>query len=797
MGERLGDAIVEPAKKFLQILEQKSPELVAVLPKALEQPLDYGGQVVLKVESAAKANPELAQAVAELAEAVKDNLSPELLQFLQNLAKTEELKPHSSNIQAFIKRLSKSKIVTVDEIKRYLPDATPEQQQDFVLQVESLEELKSFFRQYPDNREGHEKLLARAEKALNYKQPYRIAVVGLTGAGKSTFLNALLGEELLLAKLGEPATGTALEIFLDLPEGKEKALVEYRKEDDIQQLINEFFARYNPNGTRPTGELNVGFANLLLKLEPNSEITEDDRQSFLGLRNTVADIVIQYANNNGTNNLRREFLLPNDKEELNDLINEHSVLNNENSTTRRIGLIKTVTYYFKPKPNTSGVLTLQLPGNVCLNDLPGLDGSPLHDIIIRQGIKDADAVIFILLPYRLNRFSEKRLLNNVRNYISLEGSVESGDRIFFILNKKDEPSSHSESAAELPTIMTKIMEGVVPGYTRRFAKRGGDQPYFFISAWAALEAQKAIKGVPIKETNIEHYKTAKNYLKIPNGSDLEVLEATQVPKLVEELTKFARDYRIEGQIRDGKTAIDNIIDSRYRVLVSERGVLIDRTGISSSQTQINKMLKEQEDELKELIDIFRKSLLLENLKNWRNQLIDDARKICDSIDIELKRKMPEIWKDAFTTGKDRLRARSFARTFYEQVVTETEIAFWHQLTYSVPDIANHLVELYTDAIETYQLAKKIEEKCLDSVNVAKVTSKLHGWINDNMRPKMTEIGSRIALRLITDKGFLPTDSNVSPENNQLLQSLKSIPLQRKVNNIADFDPFINAVRQHY
>ncbi len=798
MGERLGDAVVEPAKKFLQILEQKSPDLVAVLSKALEQPLDYGGQVVLKVESAAKANPELAQAAQELAAAVKDNLSPELLQFLQNLANTEALKPQSSNIQAFINRLSKSKIVTVDEIKRYLPDATPEQQQDFVLQVKSLEELKSFFRQYPDNRKEHEKLLARAEKALNYKQPYRIAVVGLTGAGKSTFLNALLGEELLLAKLGEPATGTALEIFLNLPEGKEKALVEYRKEDDIQQLINEFFARYNPNGTRPTGELNVGFANLLLKLEPNSEITEDDRQSFLGLRNTVADIVIQYANNNGTNNLRREFLLPNDKEELNDLINEHSSLNNENSTTRRIGLIKTVTYYFKPKPNTSGVLTLQLPGNVCLNDLPGLDGSPLHDIIIRQGIKDADAVIFILLPYRLNRFSEKRLLNNVRNYISLEGSVESGDRIFFVLNKKDDPSSHSESAAELPTIMTKIMEGVVPGYTRRFAKRGGDQPYFFISAWAALEAQKAIKGVPIKETNIEHYKTAKNYLKIPNGSDLEVLEATQVPKLVEELTKFARDYRIEGQIRDGKTAIDNIVDSRYRVLVSEKGVLIDRTGISSSQTQVNKMLDKQREELKIFIGRFR-GRLLENFENWRNQqLVEDAKKICNSIDSLLKAKMPQIWEESFNLSEYTPDAHYSGSIYHDRVLGKTEVTLWHQLTYSVPDIANHLVELYTEAIETYHLAKIIEEKCLGFVTVAELRLKLHGWINDNMRPKMTEIGSRIALTLITDskKRFFSTGSNASSENKQLLQIVQSITPQDKISNPDVFDPFIKAALRY-
>lgn len=798
MGERLGDAVVEPAKKFLQILEQKSPELVAVLSKALEQPLDYGGQVVLKVESAAKANPELAQAAQELAEAVKDNLSPELLQFLQNLANTEALKPQSSNIQAFINQLNKSKIVNVDEIKQYLPDATPEQLQNFVLQVESLEYLKSFFRQYPENLKEHEKLLSRAEKALNYKQPYRIAVVGLSGVGKSTFLNALLGDELLLARQGKAATGTALEIFLDSPDGKEKAVVEYRYDRDIRKLIDEFIARYKPNGAKLNGQLNIEFSSSLLRLEANSEITEENPQGFIDLRNTLADIVRQYANINGNiNSLKREFLLsnPSDVEDLKKLTDEHSELNNKNSTSRRIGLVKTVTYYFKPKQSTSGISTIQLPGNVCLVDLPGLDGSPLHDIIIRQGIKDADAVIFIQHPNRFGKPSEINLLKNVSNHISLEGSVESGDRIFFILNAKDEIKKGQLS--NLPELMSEIMDGVVSDYTKRFAKRGGEQSYFLISAWQALQAQKAINGVPIEDT--PKYNSFKESLKITNGSDLEVLEATQVPKLVEELTKFARDYRIEGQIRDGKTAIDNIVDSRYRVLVSEKGVLIDRTGISSSQTQVNKMLDKQREELKIFIGRFR-GRLLENFENWRNQqLVEDAKKICNSIDSVLKAKMPQIWEESFNLSEYTPDASYSGSIYHDRVLGKTEVTLWHQLTYSVPDIANHLVELYTEAIETYHLAKIIEEKCLGFVTVAELRLKLHGWINDNMRPKMTEIGSRIALTLITDskKRFFSTGSNASSENKQLLQIVQSIPPQDKISNLDVFEPFIKAVRQHY
>ncbi|MFN9957658.1 MAG: hypothetical protein ACK55I_31515, partial [bacterium] len=96
---------------------------------------------------------------------------------------------------------------------------------------------------------------------------------------------------------------------------------------------------------------------------------------------------------------------------------------------------------------------------------------------------------------------------------------------------------------------------------------------------------------------------------------------------------------------------DNIVDSRYRVLVSEKGVLIDRTGISSSQTQVNKMLDKQREELKIFIGRFR-GRLLENFENWRNQqLVEDAKKICNSIDSLLKAKMPQIWEESFNLSE--------------------------------------------------------------------------------------------------------------------------------------------------
>ena len=76
-GEKVGEALWDKTDKFLVTLKKQSPHTVAAIEKAPEQPLDYG-KAVLEVESAAKANPEVAQAMEELLAAAKAEPNPKL-----------------------------------------------------------------------------------------------------------------------------------------------------------------------------------------------------------------------------------------------------------------------------------------------------------------------------------------------------------------------------------------------------------------------------------------------------------------------------------------------------------------------------------------------------------------------------------------------------------------------------------------------------------------------------------------------------------------------------------------------
>lgn len=687
----------------------------------------------------------------------------------------------------------------LEEIDRFLPDATEDQVERFAVQVERLNQLEDFFKKYPEDLERCKDQLARAQKALNYKQPYRIAVIGTIGAGKSTMLNALLGRELVLTKIiGKPATGAALEIVFDVAEDEpEKALVNYRNEANIRHLLNnEFIKQYKLNDAGLNGKLDIGFAGGIKRLEPSQKLREQDRNEFEQLRNTIADIVVQYANN-GKKNLRTDFSLENngDVRELMALTDENSSLNGENSPERRIGLVKSVVYHVKQAGSAVGMPTLQLPKNVRLVDLPGLDGSPLHDIIIREGVEEADAVIFILRPPRILGRGDAYLLNRVRRYVGFEGNVQSGERIFLVLNAKDSITS-DRIPDNVQRDMQDLMEELAKGYARDpyLANRGGDKPYFLTSALAALFAQKALKGEYIEDPDT--YEATKVNLGVKNGSDREVLEASQVPHLVAELTKFARDRRIEGQISDGRLALDSIVNPLYREYEEELRSQRGNKGKYYLEQKVIKQLEERQKNLEKQI-IKLRTEELGRLDKRQQQLEIQARSICDEADKKLQEKMPQLWKDNYTDGINRLVGKYIGNVLHEPVLTEAQICLWKQLNKQIPNLADQLVNAYREGLKAYKMVHKIAQECYGAVKVEQLEAEIEEWVTD-MGNAMSGVSARLAMTRMTDpeRYLVAVSDEQKPEKKQILDMLSKIPAQPDV-EANRFSTLMVEIRKQY
>ncbi|MBD2726360.1 hypothetical protein H6G96_08475 [Nostoc sp. FACHB-892] len=104
--EKVTENLLDKTGKFLVTLKKHSPQTVVAIEKAPEQPLDYG-KAVLEVESAAKANPEVAQAAQELALLTENNPPSNLAEILKEIKAAVE-KSQQSYPSTFTQNIEKA-----------------------------------------------------------------------------------------------------------------------------------------------------------------------------------------------------------------------------------------------------------------------------------------------------------------------------------------------------------------------------------------------------------------------------------------------------------------------------------------------------------------------------------------------------------------------------------------------------------------------------------------------------------------------------------------------------------------
>ncbi|MBN3962804.1 hypothetical protein [Nostoc sp. NMS8] len=104
--EKVTESLVDKTGKFLVTLKKQSPHTVAAIEKAPEQPLDYD-KTVREVESAAKANPKVAQAMQDLALLTENNPPSNLAEILKEIKAAVE-KSQQSYPSTFTQNIEKA-----------------------------------------------------------------------------------------------------------------------------------------------------------------------------------------------------------------------------------------------------------------------------------------------------------------------------------------------------------------------------------------------------------------------------------------------------------------------------------------------------------------------------------------------------------------------------------------------------------------------------------------------------------------------------------------------------------------
>jgi len=685
----------------------------------------------------------------------------------------------------------------IQEIQKHL-GVSESLAQQFAQQQIILQRLEQHFSPnglfITDKEPEIERQLNLAAKSINYTNPYHIAVVGNTGAGKSELINALLGRSLVPSEAVSSVTGTAVEVFFDQEAEEEKLGIVLRTENDILKLVEYFIEEFGLSETVPN-RLTETMSDELRNWQPATPLTDDmENQRFQNLRTSLANLItchIRY----GDEDKIREFLLPKDirgnftlveniltaprsrlvERHLNELINEDSGLN-KNKPLRRIDLIDSLTYRVKAAESPDNQSFFHLPSNVCLVDLPGLNPNmPLHNLIFTKGVKNANVVLLVLPPNRIPEIGSP-LYNLVKR------SISSASGIFLVVNRWDEfPKESAKNMNKLQTHMEDIKTHF------------GVNKYYKTSAYVALNAQLALRKETIDAPDF--YEKAAQALSASPFSHEQALTVSSVPELLQDMMDFVHNTLIKNEFEKGKRALNaicQILQYKYTPVAQQPANHVD---------EFLKLVAKCQLEVENVLGQFHREQVNDtNMEALRDTLEVEAKNICEYVDRYLLQRdmIAKFWEQCYTAIPHKtILDHDFSREVnisWNSFLDKTQLAIWKILPRQMERLAQLLTDTYRKALQHENVETQVAERIAHLAPSLTGSTAIEGLENEiqEMSRKLTELSHHVVLLQVYNPEVL---LNVD-KSSGLKNALDQIPKQKELQPDR-FEALVEVVRAHY
>jgi energy-coupling factor transporter ATP-binding protein EcfA2 len=424
-----------------------------------------------------------------------------------------------------------------------------------------------------------EHLLDDLEEQARQEADFSISLVGSTGSGKTTLINALLGMDLLPTREGHPCTSAVCEIGHS-PEGRFHAEVTFVKPEEWAREVE-----------RLRGDLGA--------TSPGAEDSREDRQVTSAIREATLQ------------KIRAVYRLDKD-------VGEDWFVQNQPALPQAVSrALEVGTESFSCAPDEEETFADQiqtflasdqpfwpivramrirgpfpaLRGGVKLVDLPGVnDPSEAREQVMRRHLKECKLV---WLVFSIKRALTRDVVELMQSEDFFRQMIMDGrtDRLAFIgthsdnINIKEASKQYGlDKKAPLQTILDRRKEylretvtDILTQLTRRLAERGNAEEQTVQSALARL-AKFDLFSV-----------SARDYLAFTQDdgtrTQLDTPEQTELPALIEHVAGLARDYGYEHRARTIQQELGTLIREIGRELQAQQVRLEQQSEMTVKQRE--------------------------------------------------------------------------------------------------------------------------------------------------------------------------------------------------------------------